>query len=310
MQPDASLEADAAACRVLLKNGSKTFWAASRLLPRRVRDPATALYAFCRVADDAIDADPNATEATVDVLRARLDRIYAGRPDDSPVDRALAVVVAKDAIPRALPDALLEGLAWDAQGRRYETLDELYAYAARVAGTVGAMMTLVMGGRGAAVLARACDLGVAMQLTNIARDVGEDAGRGRIYLPMAWMREAGMDPGEWLKRPAPSDALATVVARLLATADGLYRRADEGVPALPKDCRTAIFAARLIYSDIGRYIARARFDSVTRRAYVPLMRKLWLLARSVGARWMPRIPSSAPPLEPVRFLVAACETET
>lgn len=299
-------EDDLEACRALLRNGSKTFSAASHLLPRRVREPATALYAFCRVADDAIDADPSATEATVDALRARLGRAYAGRPDDSPVDRALAAVVEAERIPRVLPDALLEGLAWDARGRRYETLDELYAYAARVAGTVGAMMTVVMGPRAPVVLARACDLGVAMQLTNIARDVGEDAARGRVYLPLAWMREAGVDPDEWLHSPRPTEALASVVARLLETADGLYRRSDEGIAVLPGDCRTAIFAARLIYSDIGRYVARSGFDSVTRRAYVPLARKLWLLLRSLGARWIDVEQKADPPLEPTRFLVTAC----
>ena len=97
-------------------------------------------------------------------------------------------------IPRALPEALLEGFAWDAAGRRYETLDEVEHYAARVAGCVGAMMTLVMGRRDPAILARACDLGVAMQLTNICRDVGEDARAGRLYLPLAWLRDNGIDP--------------------------------------------------------------------------------------------------------------------
>lgn len=304
------LEADLDACRGILRSGSKTFSAASRLLPRRVRAPATALYAFCRVADDAIDADASATERTVDALRERLDRAYAGRPDDSPVDRALASVVATQRIPRALPDALLEGLAWDARARRYETLDDLYAYAARVAGTVGAMMTVLMGPRAPAVLARACDLGVAMQLTNIARDVGEDAARGRIYLPLAWLREAGLDPDGWLVEPRPSEALASVVARLLEDADALYRRADEGVTALPRDCKTAIFAARLIYSDIGRRVADAGFDSVTRRAYVPLSRKLVLLVRSLGARWLRVEPGLAPPLGPASFLVTACTEET
>ncbi len=104
-------------------------------------------------------------------------------------------------MPRELPEALLEGFEWDLVGRRYETLEELQAYAARVAGSVGAMMAVLMGARSAAVLARACDLGVAMQLTNIARDVGEDARQGRLYLPLAWLREAGIDP-ERLARSA------------------------------------------------------------------------------------------------------------
>ncbi len=297
---------DLDACNALLRAGSKSFAVASRLLPARVRDPAAALYAFCRIADDEIDSRPDATEATVDALRARLDRAYDGTPDDSPVDRALSIVVERHRIPKALPEALLDGLAWDARGLRYETLDGLYAYAARVAAAVGAMMTVVMGTRDPEVLARACDLGVAMQLTNIARDVGEDAARGRIYLPLAWMREAGIEPEALLARPAHGPELASVVAKLLAAADVLYRRADEGIARLPSDCRVAIFAARFIYSDIGRYVARAGFDSVSRRAYVPLLRKMWLLLRSVWARRIRVEARSEPPLEPTRFLVAAC----
>ena len=301
---------DLEACKRLLTAGSKSFSLATKLLPPRVRDSATALYAFCRVADDAIDADPHATEGAVDRLRQRLARAYAGQPDDSPVDRALARVVAMERIPTVLPEALLEGFAWDAQGRRYETLDDLYAYAARVAGTVGVMMSVFMGARTPEVLARACDLGVAMQLTNIARDVGEDARNGRLYLPLAWMREAGIDPEAFLRAPEPTEALAGIVARLLAAADVLYRRAEEGIAALPTDCRTAIFTARLVYADIGRSIARAGYDSVTRRAHVPLLRKLWLVVRALGARWLRVPPSLEPALEPTRFLVAAAAEPT
>ena len=116
-------------------------------------------------------------------------------------DRALASVIARYAIPRAVPQALLEGFAWDREGRRYETLADLTAYAARVAGTVGAMMALLMDERRPEVLARACDLGVAMQFSNIARDVGEDARAGRLYLPQEWLREAGLDPEAWLAAP-------------------------------------------------------------------------------------------------------------
>jgi len=303
--PDAG-RADLEACRVILRAGSKSFSAASLLLPRRVREPATAIYAFCRVADDRIDSQPGATGLVVDDLRDRLYRVYLGRPENDPVDRALAAVVERERVPVELFEALLEGLAWDADGRRYETLDDLHAYAARVAGTVGAMMTLLMGRRAASVLARACDLGVAMQLTNIARDVGEDAARGRIYLPLAWMREVGLDPDAWLGRPAPDEATRSVVARLLESADELYARADAGISGLPADCRVAIRAAKLIYSDIGRGVMRAGFDSVTRRAVVSRARKVWLIVRSLKARFeRPRL-LDAPPLGPTRFLVAAC----
>ena len=302
---------DLARCAELLAAGSKSFAAASLLLPRRVREPATVLYAFCRIADDAVDdAGPAGSDAAVDELRERLDRIYRGDPADHPVDRALSEVVHRRAVPRALLDALLEGMAWDAEGRRYETLEDLYAYAARVAGTVGAMMTVLMGPRDEGVLARACDLGVAMQLTNIARDVGEDAARGRVYIPLAWLREVGLGPDELVaigRDARPDPRVATLVARLLAAADDLYARADLGVAHLPPDCRVAIRAARLIYSEIGDRIARAGHDSLTRRAVVPTWRKIWLLVRAVGARFAPARPVPQPALEPTRFLVAACQ---
>jgi phytoene synthase len=293
-------------CRRILRAGSKSFSAASLLLPARVRVPATVFYAYCRVADDRIDGSPDASEATVDELRGRLYHIFLGRPENEPVDRALAAIVERERLPLEPFEALLDGLAWDAAGRRYETLDDLYAYAARVAGTVGAMMTVLMGQRAANVLARACDLGVAMQLTNIARDVGEDAARGRVYLPLQWMREAGLDPEGWLARPAPDEATRSVVGRLLETADELYERADGGVAGLPTDCRVAIRAARLIYADIGRVVRRGGLDSVTRRAVVPKGRKIWLILRALAARFEKPQVTDAPPLGPTRFLVTAC----
>ena len=296
---------DLAACRAMLRGGSRTFFAASLLLPARVHRPATAIYAFCRVADDAID-DPTGGggPAALARLRDRLDLAYAGRPLPLPADRALADVVARHRVPRALLDALLEGFEWDAAGRRYETLPELHAYAARVAGAVGAIMAVLMGARAHAVVARACDLGIAMQLSNIARDVGEDARAGRLYLPLSWMREAGLDPSAWLARPTFSPALAGVVRRLLLSADALYHRADAGIARLPLSCRPGIGAARRLYAEIGHQVARNGFDSVTRRARVAPARKAALLARSLAAVG-PAAAFPAPPLEAARFLVDA-----
>jgi phytoene synthase len=295
--------ADLAACRALLKGGSKSFHAASKLLPARICEPAAALYAFCRVADDAVDEGGGAD--ALPRLRDRLDRAYAGHPLPLPADRALAAVVKRHAIPRALPEALLEGFAWDQQGRHYETLAEVEAYAARVAGSVGAMMALLMDERRPEVVARACDLGVAMQLSNIARDVGEDARNGRLYLPREWMREAGLDPEAWLAAPVFDARLGAVVRRLLAAADALYRRSEAGIARLPLACRPGIGAARFIYAEIGREVARHGHDSVSRRAVVSGPRKVMLLARSLGAIMLPTGPVGAPPLAGTRFLVEA-----
>ncbi|MGK7861305.1 phytoene/squalene synthase family protein [Falsiroseomonas sp. E2-1-a4] len=295
---------DRAACRAMLASGSKSFRAASLLLPARIAEPAAALYAFCRVADDAIDEAPDPA-AALPALQRRLDAIYAGRPQPHAADRAFAVVARDFAIPQVLPAALLEGFAWDAEGRRYADLAALEAYAARVAATVGAMMTLLMGVRDAAALARACDLGVAMQFTNIARDVGEDARNGRLYLPLDWMMQEGISAEGFLARPVFTPALGRVVQRLLDAADVLYARAEDGFGRLPWDCRAGIGAARHVYAGIGRAVERQGGDSVSRRAMVPNRRKALLMARGATAFAARRAASPAPPLPATRFLVEA-----
>jgi 15-cis-phytoene synthase len=299
---------DAQARRALMRGGSKTFFAASMLLPSRVREPATALYAYCRLADDAVDLghDPHAAGQ---MLAQRLDAIYEGRPGPAEADRALAQVVHRFAIPRALVDALLEGFLWDAQGRRYHSLSDVQAYGARVAGTVGAMMALVMDTRGAQAVARACELGVAMQLTNIARDVGEDARNGRLYLPRDWLAEAGVDADAWLQSPVFTPAIATVVQRLLRAADVLYARAEAGIADLPLDCRPAIQAACRVYAEIGHQLEREGLDSISHRAVVSRGRKIALLATSTGAALL-HSPFARKPLAPlpeIAFLVEAVQ---
>ena len=295
---------DIAVCRGLLKNGSHSFYAASFLLSSETRDPATALYAFCRIADDAVD---NAS-GDVDViaqLTARVDAIYGTQPLPHPADRAFARVAKEYGLPRSVVDALIEGFAWDTSGKSYKTFDDVQAYAARVAGCVGIMMTTVMGKRGSDVLARAADLGVAMQLTNIARDVGEDARNGRLYLPTDWLEEAGISPAEFLANPVFTPALGDIVKRLLGEAAMLYDRADAGIPHLPAGCRPGIRAARLIYAAIGDAVARAGYDSVTQRAVVPFLRKLPLLARSLVNKSVLQTLISLPPLHATAFLVEA-----
>lgn len=296
-------------CVEAIRHGSLSFHAASRLLPRRLRDPALALYAFCRLADDAVDLQAAKADAVL-ALHERLDLAYAGTPRDAPEDRAFAAVIDEFGMPRALPEALLEGLAWDAMERRYATLSELRAYSARVASAVGAMMCVLMRVRDPNTLARACDLGVAMQLTNIARDVGEDAREGRLYLPTDWMFEAGITPEDFLHDPQATPAVRAMVRRLLREADDRYAWCDAGIAELPLSCRPGIFAARYIYGGINRSVRASAHDTVTRRARTTGRQKLgWVMLavlRSAGTVVMPRSPMIyARPLSETAFLVDA-----
>lgn len=300
---------DMAHCREAIRTGSLSFHAASKLLPSSVRDPALALYAFCRLADDAVDDSDDKGPAVLG-LRDRLDLVYAGRPRNAPADRAFAAVVAEFDMPGALPEALLEGLAWDASGRRYDSLSALLTYCARVAAAVGAMMCVLMRVRQADALARACDLGLAMQLTNIARDVGEDARAGRLYLPLDWLRDAGIDAEAFLADPVSTPALRDLTRRLLSEAETLYHRCEAGIPALPLRCRPGIFAARHVYAGIGGAVARQGYDSVTRRGRTTGWQKLgWLglsVARSAATVALPGSALlHAPPCPEVAFLVEA-----
>lgn len=282
---------DRLACREMIKTGSHSFYSASLLLPEALREAAYALYGFCRLSDDAVDVENGQGDA-ISRLRTRLDGVYSGRPQTEAADRCLADVVRAYGIPQAVFEALLEGFEWDVAGRRYETLADVEDYAERVAGSVGAMMAALMGVRDAAMVERACDLGVAMQLTNIARDIGEDARQGRLYLPRAWLREEGVDPDSWLAKPEFTSVVAHLTERLLGRAEELYRRADQAIARLPATVRPAIFAARLLYAEIGKVVRAQGYDSISKRASTTAARKAWL----VGAA-MQRAARPAPKLE-------------
>jgi phytoene synthase len=142
------------------------------------------------------------------------------------------------------------------------------------------MMALIMEVRDQRALARACELGVAMQLTNIARDVGEDARRGRVYLPDELLAACGTSRRAVLEATCATWPIREAVRRLLGLADDFYRSADRGVALLPPDCRLAIAAARHIYAAIGEDLAAHHHDSVTRRAHTSTARKVALLARA------------------------------
>jgi phytoene synthase len=278
--------APAALARTTIARHSKSFALASTLLGARVRDETAIVYTWCRRADDAID-EAEAGEQTLALswLSRELDEVYTGTPRDE-VLAAFADVVRARAIPHHYPRELLAGMAMDVDGTRYETLDALVAYCWRVAGVVGLMMSHVFGVASDAALPRAAHLGIAMQLTNICRDVVEDWQRGRLYLPRDVLADNG---AAWLPdtlgAPFPDAArvpVAGAVAELLAIADRYYRSADRGLRDLPWRAALAVRTARGVYSAIGCELAQRGFDVTRGRAVVSRPRKLAIAFAAIG----------------------------
>lgn len=278
-------------CRRSIARHSKSFDLASRLLPPERRDEVAALYAWCRRCDDAVDAaPPGEAGPALARLRAELRGLHAGEPAADAVLRCFRVVVERRGIPAAYPLELLDGMAMDVANARYERLDDLLLYCWRVAGTVGLMMCHVMGVSDERAAPHAAHLGIAMQLTNVCRDVAEDWERGRVYLPAELLPE---DLDRWLEAgrggprrpplpPAAREAFASAVRRLLALAERYYASADAGLRYLEPRSALAVRTARLVYAEIGRRIEARGCDVLAGRAVVSPGRKLQLLARALA----------------------------
>jgi phytoene synthase len=285
---------------------SKSFALAAKLLPPQVNYAAVVLYAYCRRTDDMIDLCPEEEQGErLAQLQAELAGIYAGEPQADPLLARFQRVVREYAVPRVYLDELLLGMQMDTSGARYESVSDLLLYAYRVAGVVGLMMCHVMGVRETRALRHAAHLGMAMQLSNIARDVHEDWQRGRLYLPAELLDASGAGPldpslGQPLP-PAAADGVARATEAMLRQADGFYRSGDAGVQYLSFRCGLAIRAARLVYSEISMRVREQGCDPYAPRAVVSRGRKLvlvgyalWLcVTRAVKliGRPAPRIPA-------------------
>lgn len=272
--------------RAAIAAGSKSFALASRLLPATARDRAAVVYAWCRRADDAIDlARPEQRPLALARLHDELDAVYGPSGEGAnPILRAFAEVVRERRIPRRYPAELVAGMAMDAGGHRYETLDDLRLYCFRVAGTVGLMMCHVLGVSDDAALENAAHLGIAMQLTNICRDIHEDWQLGRLYVPEEILSDCGLRalPAA-LGAPFPASArepMKRAIARLLTEADRHYASGRRGLSALPWRAALAVRSAGLIYASIGERVRAQGCDPLAPRAVVSAGRKALLLVQA------------------------------
>lgn len=292
--------------RAAIRKGSKSFWLASLLLGPELRDDAAGLYAYCRRADDLIDlAPPEQAQQRVDELRRELDQVYAGAAELEPEARELARLVVEKQLPREYPEALLRGFQLDAEGKTYATLLELYDYCWCVAGSVGAMMCHVLGVRRERAVAHGIHLGMAMQLTNICRDVAEDWQRGRLYLPTELVPELRDVPVTGALPSRYRASCARAVRELLAHAERLYRSGDQGLPYLSFRSRLAVSTARRVYSGIGERLLAHGADVLAGRSVVSTPEKLLHVAGAAlgSLRIAVATPvfTPAPLLSPLRF---------
>ncbi|MFG1395051.1 phytoene/squalene synthase family protein [Xanthobacter agilis] len=290
------------ASEAAIAQGSKSFATAARLFDPRTRADAVMLYAWCRHCDDVVDgqvlghgrvASAATPQARLDALQEETARACRGQPGSHPAFVALAEVMARHAMPARLPMDLLAGFRMDVEGRRYGTLDDTLGYCYHVAGVVGVMMALIMGVKDEHVLDRACDLGLAFQLTNISRDVIEDAGLGRLYLPADLLAAEGVEAGA-VADPARRAAVARVVARLLDAAEPYYDQARIGIRALPLRSAAAIATARAVYRAIGSGVRARGAAAWDGRVSTSRMQKLGLLAGGVAVAVGSRFTAPAP----------------
>ncbi len=265
----------------VLARHSRSFRLASLFLPEDRREDAALLYAVCRLVDDLADEsdDPIAAVEQLDRLRAEL----AGDADARPLIEKFRTMAKRRDLDLTHMSSLIDGVQSDLGEVRIETDDELLRYCYRVAGTVGLMMCAVLGVEDPRGHRHAIDLGVAMQLTNICRDVREDAERHRVYLPAQRLEEAGLSQQQLLDGDVDRQALGEVVGDLLDLADCYYESADAGMHYIPVRARMAILVASRVYRAIGVRLRRNRCDAMAGRTVVSRPEKTWWVMVAIAA---------------------------
>ncbi|TYC85065.1 phytoene/squalene synthase family protein [Novosphingobium sp. BW1] len=301
-----------------IRKGSKSFSAASRLFDRETRERVWLLYAWCRACDDiaddqdhgrgrerGVDAEQRNGQAGLDpesrlaTIRTLTELAIAGEQTGSRAFDALGQLLCEVPIPQGMLEDVIAGFALDAREWRPRSESDMLRYCYHVAGAVGVLMAAVMGvscdesdPEAADTLDRACDLGLAFQLSNIVRDVWEDDANGRCYLPVEWLVEADIPPGEHTK-PHYRARLVTIVARACALARGYEESSRAGAMRLPFRQRWAILAAANIYGGIGREVERLGAHAWDHRVSTSKLRK----AEYLAAAWHEARGGVAPVLE-------------
>ena len=307
---------DAAHCQRIVRAHARTFWLASHFLPPAKRRAAFALYAFCRVADDMVDLAPGERTAEVTTMLAEYRRALGdalgGRPE-GPVFRELALAVNRYGVPAPVMHELLDGVARDCAPTRYATWEELVRYCEGVASSVGEMCTYVFGVHGddalrARALRYARTLGVAMQLTNVLRDVGEDARNGRCYLPDEDLARFALTRADVLRGDLGADERwRALMAYQIGRARSLYEAAMPGIALLAPDARRCATACAVGYAGILGAIESIAYDTFRVRARLGTLARASVLWSAWRATRGPIVVVSQP--TPARLAGTPAERE-
>ncbi|MTF39395.1 15-cis-phytoene synthase CrtB [Cyanobacterium aponinum AL20118] len=298
-QPLASLEESYEYCRQVTAKYSKTFYLGTLLMPKEKRSAIWAIYVWCRRTDELVDG-PQAkltTPETLDLWEQQLESVFAGQPIDDP-DVALVDTLKRYPMDIQPFKDMIAGQRMDLYRNRYETFNDLYLYCYRVAGTVGLMSSAVLGIDNSYKNApwydktvyipekEAIALGIANQLTNILRDVGEDIGRGRIYLPLEDLERFNYTQEDLLNKVI-DERWYDLMKFQINRAKEYYQQAESGIKALNPDGRWPVWSALMLYQGILDVIAKNNYDVFNRRAFVPTPNKIiylpvaWLRAQAL-----------------------------
>lgn len=276
-------------CRAITRHHAKTFYLSTRFLPNEKQRSIFAIYALCRYIDDIVDEtfdvnhkkdiNPVEVRRVIDDLCDRLDRAYDSGHAESPILIAFADTLRSYHIPRNLPMELIEGVCMDLNQNRFKTFDEIYSYSYKVASVVGLMTSEVFGYSSNLALDHAIDLGIAMQLTNILRDISEDLDRNRIYIPLEDLERFGISEDDMFNR-VKDQRFYDMMHFQIQRARSYYQSADKGIPMLNADSRLPVYLARMNYSRILDRIEEDVFKVFDERAYLSTSEKLAILPKA------------------------------
>jgi phytoene synthase len=270
--------------RLLTAHFSKSFYISAKMLPRERRWATYALYGFCRYVDNLVDNPRHRSTqellAEAEFIMQELQIAYRSGESEHPILKPFIVVAKNYNIPIEYPQDLIRGVIMDIQNIRYKSFEDLYLFAYRVAGVVGLMMTYVLGYKDEAAFGYAEKLGIAMQLTNILRDIREDKNIGRIYLPLDELREFGVTESD-IMHEHMTPALHKLMRFQVERAQKYYHEANPGIKLLIPESRFAIYSASKIYNGILHKIEHRDFNPFLGRVFVPQMKKISILLKEV-----------------------------